>query len=336
MTLARLEELGLNINYLESALAGGYQLPTGFVGTKILTPFLDNSGGLHVVRAPVFGPEGWRLVETKHGLQTEPAEVSFSVTYKDEQLERHALRAPADPAEIQAGAAVGIGVAETNRQLVWAGVELRKEYVIANTLQSTASYGAGFSETTAAGSGWNQLTGAVSNVDPVAVIRARMETVRQANGEYPNFVMFGKTAWDAFADNTYVTGRLAGGPGSSQNKENTKLQDVGSWLAIDEQGEKIPNVFVGTAGYRDEVNQTMVDLWGDCCIVGIRREGTMPSRYFGVTLQEVIAEMDGIPITGVAGEYESNPWKWNVYYMSWYKEWIVNNIGAYLILDVVK
>jgi hypothetical protein len=336
----RLTELRLAVDWLESALAVGYPKPKGWMGHKILTPFPDNSNGLHSIKAPIYGPEHLRLADTLHGLRAEPNEVGFSVTYQSEQLERHSLMAPMDKEEIRTGAAVGIEVPERLRRQVWYQTELAKEYAIGVLLQATATYDTGFSATTAAGDGWNlKTTPPQSDFDPVGMIRDNMETVRQANGQNPTFVAFGKTAWDAFIDNSYVTDRLRGGTGAdAMNKDIPTVADVASWFALDENGSEIPQVYIGSGVYRNEVTQAMVDIWSDCCIVGINSLDPVsdPSPIFGVTLQEILGEVDGIPITGIMGDEWSNSWVYRVFYETWYKPWITKNDAAFLQLDVVK
>lgn len=334
---SELDAMTMNVNVLESALAVGYPLPRGLIVPKILPPYPDRSSGIHKIWAPTWpNREHRRLVETRHAFETEPNEVRWKPSYQEFELQRHALRVPMDPDVMRAASAAGIAAAERSRRQCWSQVELRAESDGATLLQTAGTYASGFSAATAAGDEWN---GGANDPDPVAVIRSRMETVRQATGIEPNFVAMGKPAWDAFANNANVIERMRGGQGADNtNRPIVYLRDAAAWFAIDLDGSVVPELYVGMSSYWDEDTQTEVDLWADNFIVGINTKEPMtePLPYFGMTLQENMGEVDGIPITGVFGSYVTHPWKINEFYTTWYSHNIALNSAAFLQTNVVQ
>jgi hypothetical protein len=331
------DALTFDINWLETGLAIDYPLPEGLMVHKILPPYPDRSQGRHKIRAPLWpNAEHRRLVTTEHALRTEPNEVSWRPDYQDFAVARHALRVPMDPAEIAAAAAGGIDASSRSRRQVWSQLETRAEYDGATLLQTAGTYAAGFSAAVAAGDEWN---GGANNPDPVAVIRADMETVRQRNGRYPNFVAMGKPTWDAFINNDKVIERMRGAQGADQtNRPITLLTDAAPWFAIDPGGMQIPELYVGQSSYWNETTETFVDIWADNYIVGINSPmpENDPQPFFGMTLQEQIAEIDGIPVKGVFGNYSKHPFEINEFYLAWYAHHVAKNDAAFLRTNVVQ
>lgn len=339
MPTARLTNLNYEMDFLASALAVGFGRPRGHIGHYLLPVYAQPSIGKHIVRAPKHGAESFNLVtETEHALRTDPNEVSFQLDYIDETLIRHALQMILDPDEIEAGALAGVGVREVAWRQVVDQYELAREYATAQLLQTTGTYAAGHSAT--ATTGWNtQTTPPQSDIDPVLDLTTRMEVVRNATGRSPDLIGMGVDAWNAFKNNSYVIDRMPGGTGADRTKKLVPTPaEAAEWLTLDSERTDPPRIIVGEATYRDEVAQTFTKMWGDNVVMAITSKDVAnePGPYFGTTLAEQFAEVDGIPMTGAAGMWEESPWKVHIFYGGWYKLWITMNTAAYLLLDVVK
>ena len=108
-------------------------------------------------------------------------------------------------------------------------------------------------------------------------------------------------------------------------------------LAVSISDGPVPRIVVGTANYRDEVNQDFDSMWSDSVVLACTPEFQEdPEPYLGVLLAEQFAEVDGLPMIGVAGTWESGPWRNHIFYSGWYAPWITMNTAGYLLLDVVK
>jgi hypothetical protein len=322
----RLDTLQLSINPLESALSIGYQVP-GLIGQLILPVYRVGS---RTVRTPLYGMESFRLTDARRALRSEPKEIDFTVSYQDAVLEEYALQVPVDRRETEASATVGVDHISRARTTAQRNVAINREKDIAALLTATGSYASGNSETVSSGSGWNELTSGVSNVDPVQVVDAKKEIVRGKIGMEPNAILMGQATWNAFKFNTNVVAKIPGGTGADQTAKRVTEVTARELLEVD-------HLYIGKGVYSDD-GSAFTDIWGDVCIMAyINPNPTeVEEPTFGFTLARQYGEVEGLPLLGLAGEWEKNPWVTGVWYQEERKAWIALNTAGYLMLDCVK
>ena len=331
-----LDNLQFQIRWLQTVLAQGYELPKGFVGHKIL-PWWSSPESWKTFRAPIFGAENRRIHNAKHALRTEMNTVTWQVEYKDVTLDRYGLRAPRDPDEIAAAGTAGINMIDLDHQAIWLGVETEREYDTSVLLQNTASYAVGHSTGTT--EKWDAKTGTVSDYNPLVDMRSDMNVIRRATGSLVNTIMFGYTAWETLIDNSYVRAAVFGdGPERPITTADISTQ-IGGIPSGD--GTMSIDVFVAYETYLDPASNPLdpnfLDYYADNVMYYVRRpdfSSTGPSTWYGATLAQTVAEVDGMPITGIFGSYESHPNLLNETYGGWWKIWTANNRAGFLRLAV--
>jgi len=318
---ARLDALQLDINPLESALSIGYQI-NGLVSHLFMPVYRVPN---RTFKAPIYGVEGFEIVDARRALHSDPKEISWTVSYQEEALTEYALQMPIDNRETEAANLAGISLESRARMTCQRHCAITREYDSAQILLNTASYDTGNSTTLS--TQWDTVTTAPqSDVDPIVDIEAGKEVVRGKTGMVPNYCLMGRATWLAFKSNSYILDRVPGGTGSDSTVKSVSVAQAKEILEVDQ-------LFIAGSVYHD--GSSFADIWGDCCILA--NQNPTPSDTeeptFGFTLARQYAEIEGLPLLGQAGSWQKSPWVTGVWYGEEYLTWVALNTAGYLILD---
>lgn len=313
----RLAQLELEISPVQTQLAVGYQV-TGLVGHEFLPVY--QVGG-RTFKAPIYGTEGFEIVDAKRALRGDPKEVTFAVDHQEKTLTEYCLQSPMDEREEESAAVAGINYSDRATLTCKRNVCLSREKDTADLLLNTATYAAGNSTTVT--DKWD-----VDTNDPVDEIEAAAEVIRGKIGVRPNFCLMGHAAWTSFRNNALVLARVPGGTGADSTIKQVRQQQALEIL-------EIPNLFVGSGSYH--TGTAFTDFWGDACILAYcnPNPNDIEEPTFGYTVTRVFGQdSTGLPLMGVAGGWVKSPFV----NAAWYKEnramWIALNTAGYLMLAV--
>lgn len=320
---ARLDALQLDMDPYESALSTGYKV-NGLVAHEIMPVYTVPE---RTFKAPVYGIEGFELVDAKRALHAEPNEVSWAVSYQTGALEERALQVPVDTNEEEAAAVAGISLRDRARMTATRHVAISREYAAAQELLATGTYDTGNSETIT--EYWDDMTTAPqSDYDPLVAIDAAKEVVRGKIGVMPNFCLMGRATWNAFKKNSYIVNAMPGGTGADSTIKRTTLANAKDLLDMER---------LIIAGSTYHTGAAFADIWGDCFIMAYQNPNPTETEEptFGFTLTRQTGEADGVPILGAAGSWQKSPWVTGVYYQEWSLNWVAMDTAGYLMLDCV-
>lgn len=317
----RLDNLRLGVSVVQSVLATGYK-PRGLIGTQVLPWFRVVAQS---VRAPTFGREAFRLVEDRRALHREPAEVSWDVTYQDMSLVEHTIQVPMDRTEREAASEVGIDMVSRSRQTAQRIVAVNREKEIADLVTATGSYDS--TNRVALSTTWDTFTSGVSDADPLLTFDAARDEIRGDIGMLPNMAWMGYTTWAALMRNTYILDRLPGGTGADATQKRLTEEALRAMLGVE-------YLFIGMAHYADADN-AFTDLWGDAAGMAYINPNPTDEEepVFGFTFGRQYGEVDGVPLLGLSGQWDKNPWVTSVWYGEDRLAWLANADAGYLITN---
>lgn len=321
--MARIDTLFGNINSALTAKSLGYSPPPNLIGHRVLplVPFSSLK-----VELPVYDKSAFQLVEPAYRpLYGNPETISVSRSYATYDLDEITLGARVDQREKVAAAVSALPWDPLERAAMNAKrlVLTRREKLIADKLQNPSNYG--YVVTTSAGSGWNEKTGGVSNVNPLEILdNVAMEVVKKI-GVRPNVLVMGQAAWQAMKYNTKVHDTIFGV--NMPGLPNTEL--IRSYLQLEE-------VFVGEGTYFDGTNFTQ--MWGDFAALIYRPStglGDMVPSY-GFTAIASWGMSGDQDVLGIVTEWSVSPYVQEIDYTEFVKPHIAMTEAGALILDVVK
>ena len=321
----RIESLFGNINSALTGKALGYSPPPDLIGHRVLplVPF-----GSLKVELPVYDASGFRLLNVKQRpLYGTPETITVERTTVSYDLDEVSLGARVDKREQIAAAVSALPWDPLEAAVMNAkrAVLLAREKKIADLLQDQANFG--YSAITASGSGWNEKTSGVSNVNPLEILdNTALEVVKKI-GVKPNVLVLGRDAWHALKYNTKVHDSLFGQLAPGLPTEEL----VRNYLGLEE-------LYVGNTVYFNQSNNQFVPLWGDFAAL-IYRPSTglgnmVPS--FGFTAIASWGMSGDQQILGVVTEWQWNPYVTQVDYTEFVKPHIAMREAGALLLDVVK
>jgi hypothetical protein len=329
----RLTELSGGISPFLTSPTIGFAVP-GTIGTDVM-PFhaIEGDRGTVLDRSQDIEPR--KIHDTKMGIRSEPRDVSWGAATKDVLLVLRGLKSAYGTQEAERGATIGLDVASEAVNAAQTGVLVEREKTIADKVQDATNYAATHSVTVLGGSGWNEMTGTTSNIDPIThAIYGLMpgySAIRAKIGTGPNQIVFGWEAWQAFINNTYVIARLG------QNMLVREV-DVATGLAILQKTmPSIKQLLIGESTYHN--GTTFVDCWGDFCRLAYVDPNPQPRRptpTWGYTLGRRYAVQDGVPLLGVAGSWKQNDFVSYGWYTEQRLEWVAWEDAGYLISDIVQ
>lgn len=321
--MSRINDLWGNINAALTGKALGYSPPPNLIGHRVLPLVTFNS---LKVELPVYDKSGFQVVEpAARPLYGNPETVTVSRTYQTYDLEEVTLGARVDVRERTAAAFSALPWDPLEKATMNAKrmVLTRREKKIADLLQNSSNYG--YSVTTSSGSGWNEKTGGVSNVNPLEILDNVAEQVVAKIGVRPNVLVLGSDAWRALKLNTKVHDTLFG----SVNPGMPTQEMVRSYLQLDE-------LFVGMSVYYDGTN--FLPMWGDFAALLYRPPSGLADMVpsYGFTAIASWGQSGDQDVLGVVTEWQLSPYVTEVDYTEFVKPHVAMPEAGALILDVVK
>lgn len=312
----RLANLELEVSPVQTQLAVGYQV-AGLVGHEFLPVY---QVGSRTFKAPIYGTEGFELVDAKRGLRTDPKEVSFSVSHTEKELTEYSLQSPMDEREDEAAATSGINYGDRGTLTCKRNVCISREKDTADLLTDTATYAAGNSKTVTAK--WDNDTN-----DPMDDCELAKETIREKIGMKPNYCLMGYKSWTAFRNNANILARVPGGTGADQTVKQVRQAQATEIL-------EVPNLYIGEGVYWS--GSGFNDIWADVCIFAYCNPNPtdVEEPTFGFTVTRTFGtDASGLPLMGIAGGWVKSPFVDAV----WYKEnrliWVSLDTAGYLLLS---
>ena len=191
MSSKLLDSLRLNIPEVLNNIAVGYS-NNALIGTEIF-PLVKTK--TESVLAPVFGKGHLRIYESERAPRAHARIVaSDDISSVTINLEEQTLTKRFDIREIKAAQDNGnlIDIVSTNTKSLIDSLLLRREYLIADMLQTAANFASGMKVDL---SGSDQFTHA--NSSPLVIIQAGIDAMK-AKGVTANTISFGFDAWKSF------------------------------------------------------------------------------------------------------------------------------------------
>jgi hypothetical protein len=329
----RLEELSGGVSPILTSLSLGFEVP-GTVGLQVM-PFHALEGDRAIVIDRTADTEAYKLHDTKMGLRSRPRSIDFAVGTTPVLLIMHGLSSDYGTQEAERGASIGLDVASEAAAAAQTGVLVYREYEIAAAVQNSAYYAGGHSVTVTGGNGWNEETSGVSNVDPIKNATYGLLTgynaIRTKIGTGPNQCVMGATAFQAFCNNTWITGRLG------QNITVREVDHASALAILQKSMPSIKTLIVGESSYND--GTSFVDCWGDFCRLAYVDPNPQPRKRtptWGYVLARRYAMQDGKPVLGIAGNWRIDDFSSYAWYTEQYLVWPSWTSAGYLISDVVQ
>ena len=324
---SRLTELKLNISPTLTAKALGYA-PGGLIGSRMLSLIPCGEEG---ARLPQFDASFRRVVDTKRALRALPKEIDYHISYTDVAFDEQSLALKVDEREVVAARRVNapdpMALAANGSKDV---IMLGSENDIAVLLTTAGNYAANHSETVGAGAAkWDSVTGGVSDVDIIAVIRAKSALVRSKTGKRPNKFACGSVVWDAIQENTKVKSRISYAP----DKPDAAVVTEAAFARL----IQVDEVAVGDAVYSADGATISGDIWGDSAMLLVHSDLTVIEQpTFGVLAMEEFGQIGNEPVFGFVSTWDHPSGMIHyVAYTAHYKPAVAMNTAGYLWLDTL-
>ena len=279
----------------------------------VLFPFVETSarGGTRVE----FDRTDFRLVDTRRAPGANIAQVQFGHLGKEFAVQTHSLMGKL-PLEIEQEAMrvprIDLGMRTVDG--VMNILDLRREYLAAQTATTTGNYSADHVVTLAGNAKWNNAAS-----DPSANIRTAINKIRSEIGKRPKTVAMGGQVFEALQAHAAILKSVFGdGP----QGQITPMMLAKLW--------NVDEVAVGDAIYTDAAD-AITDIWGDHVIVAYTAVGPItraePSWGLGYQLDGGVS----VDMTWYDGTCRS--WMYPVH--NEYADLIVGKDAGYLITDVL-
>lgn len=271
-----------------TSAARGYK-NADFVGNALFPAVPVTARGGKIV---TFGKEDFMLYATGRSPGQNTKRVSFGYLGAPYTLESHSLEGQLPIETLQEGLAVpGIDLGATTVNKTQNIIALRLEKQQADVARTAASYAASNKITLAGTSQWSDYSG-VS--DPVAIIEAGKEAVRQKVGKRANCAVIGAAVFAALKQHPKVVDRM-----KYTGRDVATPELLAALFGLD-------HVFVGDAVYSDDAG-TFSDVWGKDVVLAYTDVGTIAEQgkpSYGYTYQ-----LAGYPVVEEA-YYDRNSKSW--------------------------
>jgi hypothetical protein len=220
-----------------------------------------------------FGKEDFMLYTTGRSPGANTKRVTFGYLGNSYVLESHSLEGLLPVETLQEGAAVpGIDMSTMTVNKTQNIIALRLEKQQADTARNAASYGAGNKVTLSGTSQWSDYSG---TSDPVAVIEAGKEAVRQKIGKRPNTAIIGAAVFAALKQHPKIVDRI-----KYTGRDVATPELLAALFGLEK-------VMVGDAVYALD-DGTFVDVWGKDVVLAYTDVGTVAEQgkpSYGYTYQ---------------------------------------------------
>jgi hypothetical protein len=252
-----------------TSAAQGYQ-NAAFVGGVLFPKVPVKQRGGKIL---AFGKEDFMLYATGRSPGQNTKRVSFGYQGAPYALESHSLEGLLPVETLQEGMAVpGIDLSTMTVNKTQNIIALRLEKQQADTARTAGNYAASNKITLAGTSQWSDYSG---TSDPVAVIEAGKEAVRQKIGKRPNTAVIGAAVFAALKQHPKIVDRL-----KYTGRDVATPELLASLFGLDQ-------VLVGDAVYALD-DGTFVDVWGKDVVLAYTEIGTMAEQgkpSYGYTYQ---------------------------------------------------
>lgn len=258
-----------------TSAAQGYK-NSEFIGGALFPKVPVSQRGGKILK---FGKEDFMLYATGRSPGQNTKRVSFGYLDGSYSLESHSLEGQLPIETMQEAAAVpGIDMSTTTVNKTQNIIALRLEKQQADAARNAASYGTSNKITLSGTSQWSDFTG---TSDPVAVIEAGKEAVRQKIGKRPNVAIIGAKVFASLKQHPKIVDRV-----KYTGRDVATAELLASLFGLDQ-------VLVGDAVYADD-DGTFNDVWGKDVVLAYTEVGSLAEQgkpSFGYTYQ-----LDGYPI----------------------------------------
>jgi hypothetical protein len=257
------------IDPILTTVARGYS-NNQFVGSILFPTVKVPTRGGTVIQ---FGKEGFMLYMTGRSPGQNTKRISFGYSGAPYKLEQHALEGVVPTETMQeANAVPGIDLGASTVNNVQDIIELRKEKAQADIARNPANYSASNKITLSGTSQWSDTSG---TSDPVAIINAGREVIRQKIGKKANIAVIGAAVFTALTNHPKVIERM-----KYTGRDVATPELLAALFSLQQ-------VIVGEAVFSDDAGN-FADIWGRDVILAYVELGTVADRgkpSYGYTYQ---------------------------------------------------
>lgn len=278
----RLSELRAQVDPVLSTFARGFQPGARFIARQVapIVPVTAEKGTI-----ATFGKEGFKIYNTERALRANPKQIDLAVGSDTYVCSEYALETSLDYRELEEAQIVGaeqvIALERRSINMLQSSLEVDLEKQVADILFSGTYYASGYDVTLSGNDQWKVAGGAQGSTStPIADIKTGLTAARAGMGVYPNTIVFGALAWDAFTEHSDVLDRI----------KHTQTGVVTEQLAAQLLG--VERVLVGKGVYAN-ASDAFVDIWGDNVALIYTPENSMMAE--GTTPHTAIFEKLGYP-----------------------------------------
>lgn len=300
----------------------GY-IQSPFIGDILLPPVLMTPDGLEIASYPVWGKERFDITsDDKISVSGEVSRADLGMTWATCTVETRGREVYIDPRETRAADAMGIRIVAAKTELARSKVQLKREYLQAQTVASSSSYlNSSYYETLSGTGQWSHTSST-----PIAAIIAKIEFLRGVHGIRPDVMWLSPNALRAlrFHSTFSALAQYTATPGRPAAPVSLELISAVLGVSI-VTGESI---YIGTAS-----GTTFVDMYGDSAglLYSLPGAGLYAPR-FGMTVTG-----GGFPKVLPYRDEKQGAEGSDVYrYIDSYKTVVTLNTAGYLWLDTTN